>query len=158
MEGTVLVVDDRRENLNIIGQYFKEKGLKLAFATNGPDALKILETTEVDLVLLDVMMPEMDGYTVCRKIKENPKTMSIPVIFLTAKTGINDVYAGFEAGGVDYVAKPFNTVELMYRVQTHLELKHTKEKVEYQAEELRKSNMLLMKTLSDVGKFFTDEK
>jgi DNA-binding response OmpR family regulator len=77
----------------------------------------------IDLVLLDVMMPEMDGYAVCERLKVNLGTKHIPVIFLTAKTKVEDIVQGFEVGGVDYVTKPFNKVELLARVKTHIELK-----------------------------------
>ena len=118
----ILAVDDNPINLKILegvlGEYYK-----ILTATNGAEALEICANEPIDLVLLDVMMPEMDGYDVCEKLKEKMDTKHIPVIFLTAKTEIEDIVRGFDVGGVDYVAKPFNSVELFARVTTHIELK-----------------------------------
>jgi DNA-binding response OmpR family regulator len=148
---TLLIVDDNKENLNVLGTIFKEIGYKLAFATNGADALEILNTTPIDLVLLDIMMPEMDGFEVCTKIKENKHLRTIPVIFLTAKTDIEDVVTGFRTGGVDYVTKPFKKEELLCRISTHLELKQARETIVRQSNELREANRMIMKTLHDFG-------
>ncbi len=92
-------------------------------AQSGQQALNFMLKNEPDLILLDIMMPEMDGYTVCEKIKTNLAARHIPIIFLTAKTETNDVVKGFEVGGVDYVTKPFNSEELLARVKTHIEVK-----------------------------------
>jgi putative two-component system response regulator len=102
-----------------------EKALQLAFSDPSPD-----------LILLDIMMPGMDGYEVCRQLRENEKTQDIPVIFLTAKSTREDIVKGFEVGGQDYVTKPFGHHELLQRVKTHLELKS-------QRETLKKMNEVL---------------
>jgi PleD family two-component response regulator len=149
---TLLIVDDNKMNLNVLGTIFKEEtDYKLAFATSGADAIDILASTKVDLVLLDVMMPEMDGFETCRRIKENKQTKDIPIIFLTAKTDTEDVVEGFRVGGVDYVSKPFRKEELICRIGTHLELKLAREKIKAQAEELREANRLIMRTLHQFG-------
>ena len=96
---------------------------EIVTAANGADALEICTNDCIDLVLLDIIMPDMDGYEVCERIKANLNTKHIPVIFLTAKTETKDIVQGFDAGGVDYVTKPFNKVELLARVKTHIELK-----------------------------------
>jgi two-component system, sensor histidine kinase and response regulator len=123
-EGTILVVDDLPENLDIVGELLK--GYKQKVATNGAKALKIAASdSPPNLILLDVMMPEMDGLEVCEKLKSDPLTKDIPVIFITAKNQPEDILKGFKAGGVDYVTKPFNPPELLARVQTHLKLRNT---------------------------------
>jgi len=120
---SVLIVDDAPENIKIIGKLLNSDYIIRA-ATNGEEALKIaMSDTPPDLILLDVEMPEMNGYEVCRKLKESPATESIPVIFLTAKTESDDIVKGFHSGAVDYVTKPYKSVELNARVQTHLKLK-----------------------------------
>ncbi len=133
----VLIVDDQVENLQIIGNILKVYNLKKAIATNGFEALEIAQKIKPDLILLDIMMPELDGLQVCKKLKENPKTSDIPIIFLTAKTQEEDIVAGFEAGGVDYITKPFKTSELLSRVKTHIELKIQKDIVAKQNESLK---------------------
>ncbi len=92
-------------------------------AQSGQQALNFMLKEDPDLILLDIMMPEMDGYAVCKKIKANLSTRHIPVIFLTAKTETSDVIKGFDVGGVDFVTKPFNAEELLARVKTHIEVK-----------------------------------
>ncbi|MFQ6044331.1 MAG: response regulator, partial [Candidatus Poribacteria bacterium] len=125
----VFIVDDVAKNLQVLGTVLKEQSYRIAFATNGRQALENLKNIQPDLILLDVMMPEMDGYQVCQRLKEDDRTKEIPVIFLTAKTETEDIVKGFDLGAVDYVTKPFNSVELLARVRTHLELKRTREKL-----------------------------
>jgi two-component system sensor histidine kinase/response regulator len=128
-------VDDTPENLDVLNGLLSD--FKRKVAINGEIALKIaFSPNPPDLILLDIMMPVMDGYEVCRRIRQNEKTKDIPVIFLTAKTSKEDIIKGFEVGGQDYVTKPFDHIELMKRVETQLELKH-------QREELKKMNELL---------------
>lgn len=104
---SILIVDDNKENIKVLGLALKEKEYNLTVAFSGPDALEILDATNIDLVLLDVMMPGMDGFEVCRRMKENENTREIPVIFITALTETNSIVKGFEVGGVDYLTKPF---------------------------------------------------
>ncbi len=118
----ILVVDDNSVNLEILKGVL-EKEYEIYMAANGADALRICANEQIDLVLLDIMMPKMDGYEVCERLKADLRTKHIPVIFLTAKTRTEDIVKGFEVGGVDYVTKPFNGVELLARVKTHIELK-----------------------------------
>jgi len=120
---TVLVVDDTPDNLTLITNLLKDR-YRTKIATNGEKALKVAVTgTPPDLVLLDIMMPVMDGYEACRRLKADRKTSGIPVIFLTAKAEEADETRGFEAGAVDYITKPISPPILLARVETHLQLK-----------------------------------
>ncbi len=122
----ILAVDDTEENLDILVELLGES-YNVSVAIDGPSALELIEEELPDLVLLDIMMPGMDGYEVCRKLKENADTALVPVIFLTAKNEPEDIVKGFETGAVDYVPKPFNAVELLARVKTQLEIKHNRD-------------------------------
>lgn len=123
----ILAVDDVPRNLQVLGNLLKEENYRMSFAENGEQALKMVSRTPPDLILLDIMMPGMDGFEVCKQLKSSPETKDIPVIFLTGKSEIEDIIKGFEIGGVDYVTKPFNGIELLVRIKTHLELKHARE-------------------------------
>ena len=121
-QGRILVVDDAPANIQAVTSILREHGYQISVATNGRQALSVLERVRPDLILLDVLMPEMDGFEACRRIKHNPAYQDIPIIFLTAKTDATDIVRGFELGAVDYVPKPFNAYELVARVNTHLTL------------------------------------
>jgi len=118
--GRILVVDDTPANIQTLAAVLKQKGYEISVATNGKQALDVLAKIRPDLILLDVMMPEMDGFETCARIKASPEWRDLPIIFLTAKTETADIVKGFELGAVDYVAKPFNSHELLARVNTHL--------------------------------------
>ncbi len=120
MSSRILVVDDTPANIQALASTLKEKGYQISVATNGRQALEVVERVRPDLILLDVMMPEMDGFETCRRLKASAATNDIPVIFLTARTETTDIVRGFELGAVDYVPKPFNAHELLARVNTHL--------------------------------------
>jgi len=132
----VLIVDDLPENLAVLGNILRNEGYQIAIANNGMQAVSITVTRKPDLVLLDVAMPQMDGLTACRLMKENPLTENIPVIFLTARTDTTDVLKGFDAGAVDYISKPFKAAELLARVSTHIELKQSRDLIIKQKSEL----------------------
>jgi sigma-B regulation protein RsbU (phosphoserine phosphatase) len=120
---SILIVDDTPINLGVISGALKDS-YRTKVATNGEKALSIASGEEKpDLILLDVMMPEMDGYEVCRRLKANPDTRDIPVIFLTGQTGTDDETKGFEVGAVDYIHKPFSEAVVKARVRTHLMLR-----------------------------------
>jgi len=106
-ENTVLVVDDQPANLKVLLSFLEEHGFQIRVAVNGEGALQVLRHAYPDLILLDVMMPGMNGYETCRQIKANRATADIPIIFITALDSIEDKILGFEAGGVDYITKPF---------------------------------------------------
>lgn len=122
---TILVVDDTPENIDILVGILKNN-YKVKAAPNGEKALKAIEKSPPDLILLDVMMPVMDGYETCRRLKETDIYREIPIIFITAKTQTDDIVKGFEVGAVDYITKPFNPTELMARVRTHLTIQQQK--------------------------------
>ncbi len=122
---TILVVDDDPLNLEVLAAVLKDD-YSVKLAKNGDIALKITEQYTPDLILLDVMMPIMDGYEVCEKLKQNPATKDIPVIFVTAKDHDTDEAKGFELGAVDYITKPANPVLIKARVKTHLILSEIK--------------------------------
>lgn len=119
----ILAVDDKPQNLQFLGKLLSDNGYEVGMAQNGQQALNFIQKSEPDLILLDIMMPVMDGYEVCRQLKDDFSTRHIPVIFLTAKADTEDVVRGFEVGGVDYVTKPFNAAELLARIRTHIEVK-----------------------------------
>jgi len=120
MAARILVIEDTPANIQTISAILKQEGYQVSIATNGRQGLEALERIRPDLILLDIMMPEMDGFETCRRIKATEGWRDIPVIFLTAKTDTADIVRGFELGAVDYVAKPFNAHELLARVKTHL--------------------------------------
>lgn len=139
-DSAVLIVDDIPENLQVLGNILSAYGLDIGVATDGIHALENVKFQKPDLILLDIMMPGMDGFEVCEKLKSDPETVDIPVIFLTAKSQTEDIVKGFEVGAVDYVTKPFNSSELLVRVFNHLELKKAKDKIEAQNKELSELN------------------
>jgi putative two-component system response regulator len=124
---TILVVDDTPDNLSLMSELLKDL-YKLKLANNGERALKLALTgTRPDMILLDIMMPVMDGYETCRQLKANQETRDIPVIFLTAKAEVEDEMKGFELGAVDYITKPISPPVVLARVQTHLQLKRVRD-------------------------------
>ncbi|MDP6040990.1 MAG: response regulator, partial [Candidatus Latescibacteria bacterium] len=123
LEGAkILLVDDTPTNLDVLCELLGAQGFKLSVAPNGEVALGIVNRVIPDLILLDVMMPGIDGFEVCRRLKQNEKTREIPVIFITAEDMTQSVVTGFEVGGVDYIKKPFQSEEVLIRVQTHLKI------------------------------------
>jgi class 3 adenylate cyclase/ActR/RegA family two-component response regulator len=124
----ILIVDDVPLNLKLLSDILDSNNLKVTFASNGKTALKMAELKYPHLILLDVMMPEMDGFEVCRQLKANPKTKNIPIIFLTALSEMMNKVKGFDLGGVDYITKPFHPKEVLIRVKTHLHLSHLQRK------------------------------
>lgn len=122
LDAQVLIVDDVPENIQVAMNILKEKSYNLSFATSGAQALELMNENHFDLILLDIMMPEMDGFEVCKKIKANKEWQDIPIIFLSAKVDIDSITKGFMAGAVDYITKPFHPSELLARVDTHIEL------------------------------------
>lgn len=125
----ILIVDDNNKNLQLTASLLKEEGYLISVAQNAKDALLQLNEILPDLILLDIMMPGMDGLELCRLIKKNDKLCDIPVIFLTAKSQTEDLAEGFKAGGVDYINKPFNREELLVRVKNHIELASSRKQI-----------------------------
>jgi len=118
----ILIVDDTIKNLQVLGTILEKEGYQINVAQNGKQALEITKKVQPDLILLDVMMPDLNGFEVCQQLKADESVAHIPVIFLTARTETEDLVKGFEMGAVDYVTKPFNATELLVRVRTHLSI------------------------------------
>ncbi len=137
----VLVVDDEPNNLQLMRQILKDD-YRLAFANNGTKALEIFEKMKIDIVLLDIMMPEMDGYAVCRELKAGEGTKDVPVIFITAKDDPDDEAKGLELGAIDYIRKPITPSIVKARVKNHLELRLARERIEMQNRELIRAEQL----------------
>ena len=125
----ILIVDDVPKNIQVLGNILINEKYQISYTQDGNHALALIKKNEFDLILLDIMMPEIDGYEVCKKIMADPETAEIPVIFLTAKADKESVIKGFKLGARDYVTKPFNAEELLARVRTHLELKDKNEQL-----------------------------
>ena len=123
---SILIVDDNPTNIQILNEILSPS-YTIFFATNGLDALGIADKEKPDLILLDIMMPEMDGYEVCRRLKENPQVREIPVIFVTAMAEVEDETKGLELGAVDYITKPVSAPIVKARVKNHLELKQQRD-------------------------------
>ena len=132
----ILIVDDTLQNIQVLGTVLREENYQINVAQNGLQALDVVAKVPPDLILLDVMMPELDGFETCKRLKADAATRDIPVIFLTAKVETEDIVHGFELGAVDYVTKPFNATELLARVHTHLELLSLRRELEVYNEQL----------------------
>jgi len=148
----ILIVDDNDHNLELVKRVLKDEGYDLLFADNGSKALEILNAIKIDLILLDVMMPGIDGFETCRIIKANINIKNIPIIFLTARTELNDIVAGFNLGGVDYISKPFSKEELTARVRNHIQLKLMRDYLEGEVECARESRNEFMRLMLSFGK------
>ena len=152
----ILIVDDNKSNIDILINIL-DKEYDIIPTTNGKIAIDITKVEKVDLILLDIMMPIIDGFEVCKKIKQNPKTSNIPILFLTAKEEDQDIQKGFELGAVDYITKPFNPTELLIRVTNHIELASYKNNLEIKIkEEIQKTKeteilMIQQSKLAEMG-------
>ena len=140
----ILIVDDVIENIQVAMNILKEDSYNFSYAKSGEDALSLTKESDFDLVLLDIMMPGIDGYEVCRRLHKDAKYSDVPIIFLTAKADTDSMAQGFDVGGVDYIIKPFHANELLARVKTHLEL--------YRAKQVLKYNNLSLETKMRVQK------
>ena len=127
---TVLVVDDNQQNLELLQAYLEDMDCRTVPAHDGPEALEIIAKEPPDLILLDVMMPKMSGFEVCKRIKNDPQTSDIPVIMVTALNEFGDIERGVDSGTDDFISKPVNKLELITRVKTMLKLKHLTDKLE----------------------------
>ena len=121
-DAQVLIVDDTPANIDVLCELLGPEGCNIAMAPNGEIALRIVSRSQPDIILLDVMMPGMDGYEVCRQLKADPATENIPIVFITARNETAGVIEGFRAGGVDYITKPFQGEEVLVRLKTHLRI------------------------------------
>lgn len=136
----ILIVDDVPENIQLLGSMLQRRGYRVSLAENGLEALASVERDPPHLVLLDISMPEMDGFEVCIKLKESAATRDIPIIFISAFSDKGRVVQGFDIGAVDYVTKPFNSAELFARIRTHLDLRFTKELLMQRNQQLQELN------------------
>ncbi|MBA7607233.1 Response regulator PleD [subsurface metagenome] len=127
---TVLVVDDNQQNLELLQAYLEDIDCRTVPARDGAEALEIIGKDPPDLILLDVMMPKMSGFEVCKRIKNDPKTGDIPVIMVTALNEYGDIERAIDSGTDDFLSKPVNKLELLTRVKTMLKLKHLTDKLE----------------------------
>ncbi len=133
----ILIVDDIAKNIQLIANVLKEFNYNLFFARNAYEAYDVLEKNTINLILLDVMMPEVDGFSAAKVIKSNDKDKDIPIIFITAKNDDESILKAYEVGGVDYITKPFRNVEFITRVRTHLEIAHLNQKLKDQASAMK---------------------
>jgi diguanylate cyclase (GGDEF)-like protein len=147
--GTILVVDDSQSNSQILSQVLDSAGFKVRVAINGESAILQVLQNPPDLILLDILMPGIDGFDTCIRLKANPTTKQIPIIFITAFTDAESKVKGLSLGGVDYITKPFHEAELLARVNVHLKLRFLTLKVAEQAADLQIANQQLQK-LADI--------
>jgi len=130
ISGKVLVVDDNIQNLELLQAYLEELPIETITATNGLEAMQKVNEDAPDLILLDIMMPKMSGFEVCKKLKAGPETADIPIIMITALNEISDIERGVESGTDDFLTKPVNKLELLTRVKSLLRLRHLKSELE----------------------------
>jgi len=146
---TILIVDDETTNLATLSAYLEAAGFEVLAAQDGASGLSIVERARPDLILLDVLMPGLDGFETCRCLKAAERIQDIPVIFMTALTETADKVTGFEVGGVDYVTKPFQVEELLARVKTHLALRQLQQQLEAQKRQLEAQNVQLQQEIAE---------
>src|SRR5215471_12023327 len=165
MASRILLIEDAPANIQAVTAIIKDEGHQVSVATSGQQALELLGRVRPDLILLDVMMPGIDGFETCKRIKASTAWREIPIIFLTAKTETEDIVRGFEAGAVDYVAKPFNPPELIARMRTHLALDHLHRENQRLllnvlpapiAEKLKSQTGIIAERFDDVSVLFSD--
>ena len=158
----ILLVDDTPDNLRLLMGIFGERGYDIRVASSGSLVLKPVKAVSPELILLDVKMPDLDGDTVCERLKSDERTRDIPVIFINALSDVRDKVKGFAVGGVDYIIKPFQAEEVLARVETHLALRHLQKTLQEEihkrsaAEEgLRELNQQLQETNRSKHKSFS---
>lgn len=135
---TVLVVDDNEQNLELIQAYLEDLGCRILAARDGVETLRIVETDEPDIILLDVMMPRMSGFQACQRIKSNPQTRDIPIVMITALNEVGDVERAVESGADDFLTKPVNKLELLTRVRSLLRVRQLKKQLDRTLEQMRR--------------------
>ena len=147
-KSTIMIVDDQPENIKLLITFLKDSGFRILVAQSGEEALKRVKRVTPDIVLLDVKMPGMDGFEVCRRLKQDGATQDIPVIFVTISAEVVDKLAGFQAGGVDYIAKPFEYEEVLARINTHLTIRKLQQQLQIQNVRLQENNERLQSEIS----------
>ncbi|MFN8255123.1 MAG: hybrid sensor histidine kinase/response regulator [Bacteroidales bacterium] len=147
----ILIIDDIASNIQVVANLLKKNNYNISYAQSGKAGIERAQQANFDLILLDIMMPEMDGYEVCLQLKKDIKTKDIPIIFLTAKTTEESLKRGFESGAVDFITKPFKADELLARVATHIQLKIVREILSETNLNLQKANQDKDKLLSIIA-------
>jgi EAL domain-containing protein (putative c-di-GMP-specific phosphodiesterase class I)/FixJ family two-component response regulator len=153
---TILVVDDTRYNLQILSIMLVNQGYVVLEATNGIEAIELAKTRIPNLILLDIKMPQMDGYQVCANLKNNPKTQQIPIIFISAIENVEEKVEAFAIGGIDFINKPFHLIEVLARVETHLRVSSLQAQLLEQTKLLEIQNISLQKEISNLTGFDWD--
>jgi two-component system NtrC family sensor kinase len=146
----ILVVDDNLNNLQILNALLKEKNYNIRVSSRGPTALRSVEMQIPDLILLDIMMPEMDGFEVCKRLKSDPKTQEIPIIFISALDQADEKVKAFECGAVDYITKPFSVQEVLARVETQLKLKQYYESLKLAEKKAQEKALEIEKKMNEL--------
>ncbi|HEX2936289.1 MAG TPA: response regulator [Bacteroidales bacterium] len=153
----ILVVDDHKPNVDIVIGILKSENYNIIPAYSGHEALEKIKTLPVDLILLDIMMPKMNGFEVCKRIREDVKYKDIPIIFLSALDEPEDIVLGFTLGGNDYLSKPFRKEELIARVKNYIELKKAKDMIKKQLNDLKEANRFILGVLHQYSKYVEQE-
>ncbi len=148
--GNILLVDDQPENLELLSHLLEEDGHNVQQAIDGEIALRVIGSTMPDLILLDIFMPKLDGYSVCQQLRNDPKTRDIPIIFVSALDEAWDKVKAFSVGGNDFIAKPFKTVEVLARVRNQLKVRRLQHEVEALQEALKEKDMQLQVALQRI--------
>lgn len=156
-QSRILIVDDNLHNIKVVEHFLHNRGYSAASATDGATALELVQKENFDLILLDVKMPETNGFELCMHIKSHDHLKDIPVIFLTGLSNPDDIVKGFEVGGVDYVTKPFIKEELEARIKNHLTLKKLRDILQQQIQEKNESQKKLLQALYNVSKIMKSE-
>ncbi len=146
----ILVIDDNLSNLSVITDHLDANGFDVMIARDGQDGIDKAQRGHPDLILLDVMMPGIDGFETCRRLKANAPTRSIPILFMTALDSIEDKLKGFDAGGQDYITKPFNEQEALARIHVHISLRRLQLEAQDRNQRLEKANQNLKKALEEI--------
>ena len=147
-KSTIMIVDDQPENVKLLIAYLKKSGFRISVAQSGEEAIQRVKRVMPDLVLLDVKLPGIDGFETCRRLKQDEATRDIPVIFVTISMEMVDKLAGFQAGGVDYIIKPFHHEEILARVNAHLTIRRLQQQLQTQNVRLQKNNEQLRREIS----------
>jgi signal transduction histidine kinase len=151
IHSTILIIDDNPTNLGVIVDYLEEAGFDILVARDGETGLKRAQMVKPNLILLDVMMPDIDGFETCRRLKADDKTVDIPIIFMTALDNVEDKVKGFEVGGIDYVTKPIQHEEVLARINTHLRIRDLTIKLNTKVDELTQTQQQLMQKIAELN-------
>jgi len=146
----ILLVDDVPQNVQILHQILNSGDYSFAIATSGQETLQLVKKKLPDLILLDIMLGDIDGFEICKRIKKNPETASVPIIFLTAKVELEDKVKGFNLGAVDYITKPFEDAEVVARVHTHIQLKKSMDMINDYNNQITQAYEEMLQSFQDV--------